>query len=96
MEVRHVQIQPLQEGAYTGDNLTDGADVSILCRSGNQVRELLRRALFAATALDERGLLPLNLDVSGPGDGELVFRTGTGPSGTKASDWTCWQGLTLK
>jgi hypothetical protein len=49
-----------------------------------------------ATALDDRGLLPLNLDVSGLGDGELVFRTGTGPSGNKASDWTCWQGLTLK
>jgi hypothetical protein len=27
--------------------------------------------------------------VSGLGDGELVFSTGTGPSGNKASDWTC-------
>ena len=86
----------IQEGAYTGDNPTDGADVIILWRSGNQVRELFRRTLFPATALDDRGLLPLNLDVSGLGDGELVFRTGTGPSGNKASDWTCWQGLTLK
>ena len=86
----------IQEGAYTGDNPTDGADVIILWRSGNQVRELFRRTLFPATALDDRGLLPLNFDVSGLGDGELVFRTGTGPSGNKASDWTCWQGLTLK
>ena len=71
-------------------------DASILCRSGSQVRELFRRTRFPATALDDRSLLPLNLDVSGLGDGELVFRTGTGPSGTKASDWTCWHGLTLK
>ena len=86
----------IQEGAYSGDNPTDGADVIILWRAGGQVRELFRRTLFPATVLDDRGLLPLSLDVSGLEDGELVFRTGTGPSGNKASDWTCWQGLTLK
>jgi hypothetical protein len=36
----------IQEGAYTGDNPTDGADVIILWRSGKQVRELFRLTLF--------------------------------------------------
>jgi len=83
----------IQEGAYPS---TDGADFIILWRSGSQVRELFRRTLFPATALDDRGLLPLNLDVSALEDGELVFRTGSGPSGNPSFDWTCWQGLTLK
>ena len=47
-------------------NPTDGADVIILRRLGNQVRELFRRTLLPATALDDRALLPLNLDVSRP------------------------------
>lgn len=51
-----------QEGACTGDNPTDRADVIVLWRPCNQVRALPRRTLLPATVLDDRGLLPLNLE----------------------------------
>jgi hypothetical protein len=87
----------IQEGAYSGVHTTDGADFIVEWRGPRgETRELWRRTLFPATAFDDRGLISFEVDLAGLDAGELVLRTGPGPSGNNSTDWTCWQGIELR
>ncbi len=86
-----------QDGAYSNDHPTDGAVFIIVWHGEDGTkRELFRQSLEPFKNIAERGLHPFNLSVESLGPGDLWFLTDPGPNNDRASDWTCWQGITIK
>ncbi len=86
-----------QDGAYSNDTPTDGAVFLVTWTGENGAkRELFRQSLEPFKNIADRGLHEFDLKLDGLGPGDLVFVTDPGPNNDRASDWTCWQGITVK
>lgn len=80
------------EGAYTGENRTDGAVFYVTWRHNGEETILFERSLDPLRKLTDRGLQSFRVKLPGQG-GQLCLRVHPGAAGSYAWDWTAWTGL---
>lgn len=83
----------LAEGAYSGEGpLTDGVGVSILeiKPDGSPQRILFQRELDPVRNPADRGMQQIDLPITEPVAGPLIFRIDPGPKENLVKDWACW------
>jgi hypothetical protein len=84
----------LAPGAYTDGHATDGAGFRIVWAAHGKTTVLFDRYLDPARRVEDRGLQSFRIDVSGLGEGALLFRTEPGPN--TSWDWTVWSDITIE
>lgn len=85
-----------QRSAYTNGAATDGADFSVVWKSGDEERVLFKRYLDPVRAAADRGVQTFLAKLEGlPPGGTILLRVDPGPAHDTSWDWTCWSDVAV-
>jgi hypothetical protein len=85
-----------QRTAYTNGNATDGAEFSIVWKSGEEERVVFKRYLDPLHKSADRGVQTFSAELGDlPRGGTLLLRTDPGPAHDSSWDWTCWSDVAV-
>jgi len=80
-----------QRTAYTNGAATDGAEFSVVWKSGDEEHVLLKRYLDPLHVAGDRGVQTFSVELGDvPRGGTVLLRTDPGPARDSSWDWTCW------
>jgi hypothetical protein len=85
-----------QRTAYTNGAATDGAEFSVVWKSGEEEHILLKRYLDPLHVPGDRGVQTFSAELGDlPRGGTLLLRTDPGPAHDSSWDWTCWSDVAV-
>lgn len=82
--------------AYENGGQTDGALYRVIWTNGTTREVLFERLLRPRDQHQDRGLQPLDLDLTARHGGQLILEVEPGPNNNNSWDWTAWTRIEIK